>query len=151
MVIILTDEDYMKIALEHAKMAGDIGEVPVGALIVQNEKIISTGFNKRESSKNALLHAEIVAINSACEKLNGWRILNSTIYVTLEPCAMCAGAIINSRISRVVYGASDPKAGSFGSIINLAELPYNHRPRIVPNVCSEESAALLFDFFKKLR
>lgn len=141
----------MKIAIEQAKIAASMGEIPVGAVVVSDGNIISTGYNKREMLNNSLAHAEIVAIDSACRELNSWRILNSTLYVTLEPCAMCAGAIINSRIEKVVFGAFDPKAGSFGSLVNLSDLCYNHRPQIVSGVCEKECAGLLSNFFKELR
>lgn len=141
----------MKLAIDQAKIAASMGEVPVGAVVVSSGNIISKGYNKRELLNNSLAHAEIVAINSACKHLNSWRILNSTLYVTLEPCAMCAGAIINSRIDRVVFGASDPKAGSFGSLVDLSEVPYNHKPKIVSGVCEKECAEMLSSFFKELR
>ena len=147
----LNDGKYMQIAIGQAKMAASIGEVPVGAIVVVNGDVVSTGYNKRETLSNSLAHAEILAINSACKKLNSWRLLNATLYVTLEPCAMCAGAIINSRIERVVFGAFDHKAGSFGSLVNLSELPYNHRPQIVSGVCEKECGDLLSSFFKELR
>ena len=147
----MDDEKYMKAAIAQAEFAAKMGEVPVGAIIVSDGDIISTGFNKRECLNNSLAHAEIVAINVACEKLGCWRLLNSTLYVTLEPCAMCAGAIINSRIERVVFGAFDPKAGSFGSLVDLSKLPYNHKPEVVSGVCGEECSKLLSDFFDKLR
>ena len=147
----MDDEKYMKAAIAQAEFAAKMGEVPVGAIIVSDGDIISTGFNKRERLNNSLAHAEIVAINAACEMLGSWRLLNSTLYVTLEPCAMCAGAIINSRIERVVFGAFDPKAGSFGSLVDLSKLPYNHKPEVVSGVCGEECSKLLSDFFDKLR
>ena len=147
----MNDEQYMKMAIAQAKMAADMGEIPVGAIIVSDGDIISTGFNKREMLNNSLAHAEVVAINSACRALGAWRLLNSTLYVTLEPCAMCAGAIINSRIERVVFGAFDPKSGSFGSLVDLSKFPYNHKPVVVSGVCEEECAKLLSDFFQKLR
>ena len=147
----MDDEKYMKAAIAQAEFAAKMGEVPVGAIIVSDGDIISTGFNKRERLNNSLAHAEIVAINAACETLDRWRLLNSTLYVTLEPCAMCAGAIINSRSERVVFGAFDPKAGSFGSLVDLSKLPYNHKPEVVSGVCGEECSKLLSDFFDKLR
>ena len=141
----------MKLAIAQAEFAAKMGEVPVGAIIVRDGDIISAGFNKRECLNNSLAHAEVVSINVACEALGCWRLLNSTLYVTLEPCAMCAGAIINSRIERVVFGASDPKAGSFGSLVDLSKLPYNHKPEVVSGVCGEECSRLLSDFFYQLR
>lgn len=151
MICRVNDDKYMKLAIEQAKIAVSMGEIPVGAVIVSNGDIISTGYNKREMLTNSLAHAEIVAINSACKKVSSWRILNATLYVTLEPCAMCAGAIINSRIEKVVFGAYDPKAGSFGSLVNLSELCYNHQPKIVSGVCEKECADLLSNFFRELR
>ncbi len=145
------DEKYMKEALKEAKKAGLKKEVPIGAIIVCDNKIISRGKNRRECSQNALCHAEIDAINKACKKLNSWRLLNCTLYVTLEPCPMCAGAIINSRISRVVYGAKDPKAGSCHSVINLFDLPYNHKPKLTGGILEKECSEILSNFFKTLR
>lgn len=145
------DEKFMKKALEQAKKAASKGEVPIGCVIVKDGRIIASGYNKREEKKNSLLHAEMVAINSACKKLDAWRLCDCTLYVTLEPCPMCAGAIINSRIKRVVFGASDPKAGAFGSVVNLNEYPFNHKCLISSGVLGEECAAILSAFFRKLR
>ncbi len=147
----MTDEEIMKEAIALAKISGDEGEVPVGAVVTKDGEIIATGRNRRELGKNALYHAEIEAINNACEKLGGWRLWQCELYVTLEPCPMCAGAIINSRIKRVVFGASDNKAGSFGSVVDFNNLPYNHKPKIVSGVIEDECSALLSDFFAKLR
>ena len=141
----------MKAAILRAKTAAKHGETPVGCVIVKDGQIISSGRNKRENGKNALYHAEIQAIDKACKKLGGWRLHECDLYVTLEPCAMCAGAIINARIKNVYFGASDTKAGSFGSVINLADLPYNHKPVIHSGLLSEECSYLLSDFFKQLR
>ncbi len=141
----------MNKALEQAKLAFDEGEVPVGAIIVQHDKIISVGRNKRETQKNALLHAEIDAINNACKALGGWRLWNCEIYVTLEPCPMCAGAIINAHIPKVYFGAYDFKNGSCGTITNLFEMPYNFKPDCTGGIMQEQCAQLLKDFFKKLR
>jgi len=127
------------------------GEVPVGAVIVKDGEIIATGRNRRETEKNALHHAEIEAINNACKALGGWRLFGCDLYVTLEPCPMCAGAIINSRIKTVYFGAYDNKAGSFGSVADFNRLPYNHKPEIIAGVMEEECSKLLSDFFKKLR
>lgn len=143
--------EFMKIALKEANKAKELGEVPVGAIIVLDDKIIGKGYNLRENQKNSLYHAEIIAINQACRNIESWRLVNSTIYVTLEPCPMCAGAIINSRIQNVVFGASDYKAGSCGSVINLFELNYNHKPNIVSGILKNECSEILSDFFKKLR
>lgn len=145
------DEKFMKKALERAKKAASKGEVPIGCVIVKDGRIIASGYNKREEKKNSLLHAEMVAINSACKKLDAWRLCDCTLYVTLEPCPMCAGAIINSRIKRVVFGASDPKAGAFGSVVNLNEYPFNHKCLISSGVLGEECAAILSAFFRKPR
>ncbi|MBE6765478.1 MAG: nucleoside deaminase [Ruminococcaceae bacterium] len=145
------DDEMMLLALEQARIAADEGEVPVGAVCVRDGQVVSVGRNRRELGKNALYHAEIEAIDSACKKLGGWRLWQCELYVTLEPCPMCAGAIINSRLKRVVFGAYDKKAGSCGSVIDLFELPYNHKPEVVGGFMEEECAAVLREFFKKLR
>lgn len=129
---------FMKAAIEQAHMAGEIGEVPVGAVVVMGDTIISAAYNQRETQKSAVYHAEVNAINSACEILGGWRLWQCELYVTLEPCPMCAGAIINARIPRIVFGAYDPKAGSCGSIVDLFSFPYNHKPQIIGGVLEEE-------------
>lgn len=147
----MTDTEFMNIAIEQAKIAAEELEVPVGAVIVRNGEIVSVGRNRREIGKNALAHAEIEAIDLACKKLGGWRLWECEMYVTLEPCPMCTGAIINSRIRRLVYGASDYKAGSCGSVVNLFDLPYNHKPEMVSGFMAEECSALLSEFFAKLR
>lgn len=147
----MTDEYFMQVALEEAKKAYDLGEVPVGAVIVQEDNVISKAHNLREMEKQAIAHAEILAIEKACNTLGGWRLPRCTLYVTLEPCPMCAGAIINSRIDRVVFGAYDFKAGSCGSIVNLFELDYNHKPMLCGGVLQEECVYLLKSFFKELR
>ena len=145
------DEKYMSEALLLAQKAAELGEVPVGAVIVHGSEIIGKGYNKRETCKNSLKHAEIEAINEACTFLGGWRLSECELYVTLEPCPMCAGAIINSRIKRVVYGARDAKAGAFGSVINLNSYPLNHKTEFCVGVCECECAGMLSDFFKMLR
>lgn len=142
---------YMTEALCQAKLAYDDGEVPVGAVIVRNDEIVSTGRNRREKEKNALLHAEIDAINNACKALGGWRLWNCEIYITLEPCPMCAGAIINAHIPKVYFGAYDFKNGSCGTITNLFEMPYNFKPKAVGGIMQDECSQLLKDFFKNLR
>ena len=142
---------FMQKALELAKISAAEGEVPVGAIIVKGDEIVGTGRNRREYGKNALYHAEIEAIDNACKTLGGWRLWECDMYVTLEPCPMCAGAIINSRIKTVYYGASDLKAGSFGSVVDLNSLPYNHKPEIVSGVMQDEARKMLSDFFKGLR
>lgn len=141
----------MQKALELAKISAAEGEVPVGAVIVKGDKIVGAGRNRREYGKNALYHAEIEAIDNACKTLGGWRLWECDMYVTLEPCPMCAGAIINSRIKAVYYGASDLKAGSFGSVVDFNSLPYNHKPEIVSGVMQDEAREMLSDFFKALR
>ena len=145
------DERFMREALLCAQASAENGEVPVGAVIVKDGIIVSRGYNRRETDKNALCHAELEAIDSACRTLGGWRLWQCELYVTLEPCPMCAGAIINARIRRVVYGAQDPKAGSCGSVANLFELPYNHRPQLTGGVLEEECAAVLRNFFQNRR
>lgn len=144
-------EKYMKAALGRAKTAAKSGETPVGAVIVKDGKIIAGGRNRREYGKNAIYHAEISAINNACKKLGGWRLHECDLYVTLEPCPMCAGAIINARIKNVYFGAYDEKAGSLGSVVNLAELPYNHKPNVVGGILKEECKKQLSEFFCELR
>lgn len=141
----------MQKALELAKISAAEGEVPVGAIIVKGDEIVGTGRNRREYGKNALYHAEIEAIDNACKTLGGWRLWECDMYVTLEPCPMCAGAIINSRIKTVYYGASDLKAGSFGSVVDFNSLPYNHKPEIVSGVMQDDARKMLSDFFKGLR
>lgn len=149
----ITSEDlmYMKEAISLALMAEELDEVPVGALIVRDGKIISRAYNTREHSKCATHHAEILAIEEACRVLGGWRLPGCTLYVTMEPCAMCAGAIINARIPRVVFGAPDLRFGAFGSLINLAEVPLNHKPLVIGEVLKEENVEMLRSYFKKKR
>lgn len=141
----------MSLAMEEAKKAAAIGEVPVGAVVVCENEVVSAAYNTRETGKNALHHAEIKAIDLACQKLKGWRLHKCAIYVTLEPCPMCAGAIVNARLKRVVFGASDTKAGAFGSVFNINEMPLNHKPEIVSGICKEECSKMLSDFFALLR
>lgn len=145
------DEYFMKEALKCAKKAAALREAPIGAVIVREGSIIARGYNRREKDKNALRHAEITAIDRACKKLGGWRLPNCTMYVTLEPCPMCAGAIINSRIERVVFGAYDKKAGSVESVVKLFELPYNHKPDVCGGVLESECSNILTSFFSELR
>lgn len=146
-------DEYMKRALELAKEAADEGEVPVGAVIVQRKtgRIVGEGRNMRENAKNALAHAEIMAIDMACRTLGGWRLPDCAMYVTLEPCPMCCGAIINSRIDQVIFGAYDLKSGSAASVQRMFDLPYNYRPELIGGVMEQECADLLSDFFRKLR
>ena len=138
-------------AITLAKKAAACGEVPVGAVIVKDGEIIAEGRNMREEKQNALSHAEIEAINKACKKLNSWRLDGCEMYVTLEPCPMCTGAIINSRISTLVFGAYDHRAGSVDSVINLCDYPYNHKPEIYGGICEDECLEILQNFFKNLR
>lgn len=147
----MTDRDFMNLAIEQAKISASELEVPVGAVIVRNGEVVSVGRNRRELGKNALAHAEIEAIDLACKKLGGWRLWECEMFVTLEPCPMCTGAVINSRIRRLVFGASDYKAGSCGSVVNLFDLPYNHKPEVVSGFMQEECASLLTSFFAELR
>jgi tRNA(adenine34) deaminase len=147
----MTDRECMLLALEQAKLSANELEVPVGAVIVRNGELVSVGRNRRENGKNALAHAEIEAINLACKKLGGWRLWECEMFVTLEPCPMCAGAIINSRIRRLVYGTRDSKAGSCGSVVNLFDLPYNHKPQVEEGFMQEECSAILTEFFSNLR
>lgn len=141
----------MKRAVELAEISATEGEVPVGAVVVKDGQIVGEGRNRRELGKNSLYHAELEAIDSACKKLGGWRLWQCDLYVTLEPCPMCAGAIINARIKKVIFGAYDKKAGSFGSVADFNRIPYNHKPEIISGVMEDECSALLSDFFKELR
>lgn len=145
------DVEFMREAMSLAAKAEEIDEVPVGAVIVRDGRIIARAYNTREHSKCATHHAEILAIEEACRVLGGWRLIGCTLYVTMEPCAMCGGAIINARIPRVVYGAPDLRFGAFGSLINLAEVPLNHKPEIVGGVLGEENVQILRSYFKKKR
>ena len=147
----MTHRELMTRAIELAKQAAADGEIPVGAIISRDGKIIAEGRNLREKGRNALYHAEIIAIDKACKALDSWRLDDCIMYVTLEPCPMCTGAIINSRISKVVYGAYDLKAGSVDSVINLFNLPYNHRPEVQAGFMENECKDLMTDFFKNLR
>ena len=141
----------MKAALKLAQKAADEGEVPVGAVVVCDGKIVGRGRNRRETKKNAVHHAEIEAIQKACKKLGGWRLHKCDLYVTLEPCPMCTGAIINARIKNLYYGAKDEKAGSCGTVINLFDLPYNHKPEVISGIMEKECSDILKRFFKDLR
>lgn len=147
-----TDEFYMAMAMKLAREAAEEGETPVGAVIVRSDGFIAgKGRNRREEERNALCHAEVIAIDEACRTLGGWRLSGCTLYVTLEPCPMCAGAIINSRLDRVVYAAQDSAAGSAGSLVNLFELGYNHQPEVEYGIMKAESEELLKSFFSELR
>ncbi len=146
------DELFMREAIALATKAAEMDEVPVGAVVVhKGERIVGRGYNARETEKNALCHAEIMAINEACRTLGGWRLPECELFVTLEPCTMCAGAVINSRIDRVVYGAPDLRAGAFGTLISLNDLPLNHKAEIVGGVLGDECAEILRSYFKKKR
>ena len=143
---------YMKEALKQAKKAYALGEVPIGCVIVYEDKIIGRGYNRRNTDKNTLAHAEITAINRASKKMGDWRLEDCTLYVTLEPCQMCAGAIVQSRITNVVMGCMNPKAGCGGSILNILEMPeFNHQVNVTRGVMEEECSQILQDFFKELR
>ena len=147
----MQDLVFMQAALSLAREAGADGEVPVGCIIVRGDKIVGRGRNRREKDKTALGHAEIEAIADACRNLGGWRLWDCTLYVTLEPCPMCAGAIINARIPRVVFGATDDKCGACGSVCDLFQMDFNHHPQVEKGLLEEESRALLEEFFKELR
>ena len=141
----------MSLALEQAKLSALEGEVPVGAVVTRNGEVVSVGRNRREYGKNALYHAEIEAINEACKKLGGWRLWECEMYVTLEPCPMCAGAIVNSRIRKVYFGAKDEKNGAVVSVMQMFDFPFTHKPEFESGVMEAECAGILSEFFKKLR
>ena len=147
----MDDIYFMKKAINQALVAKKYGEVPVGAVVVTDGKVISRGYNRRETAQAATAHAELIAIERACKKLGRWRLSGCTLYVTLEPCTMCSGAVINSRIDRVVIGTPDPKAGAMGGMADILTYPVNHKPDVTVGVMQEECSALLKDFFKELR
>jgi tRNA(adenine34) deaminase len=148
----MDDIEWMKIAIAEALKAEAIGEVPIGAILVRNGEIVGRGYNRREIDRDPTAHAEMIAIREASSHLRGWRLLNTTLYVTLEPCPMCAGAIVQSRIAKVVFGASDPKAGCAGTLMNLLqEERFNHQVEVVSGVLGTECSQLLTQFFRKLR
>lgn len=148
----IKDEKYMRLAIVEAQKAAALGEVPIGAIIVYEEKVIATAHNLRETTQNAVTHAELWAIQEACQQIGSWRLENTTLYVTLEPCAMCAGAILQSRIPRVVYGARDPKGGCVHSLYTLLnDDRFNHTCDVTEGILQEECGALLTDFFRSLR
>ena len=147
----MTDEELMRAALDEAREAAVLGEVPVGAVVAKDGEIIARAHNLRENGKNATYHAELMAIDAACKALGGWRLWQCELFVTLEPCPMCSGAILNSRIRRVVYGAADTKAGCCGSVTDLFALPFNHHPAVENGLRAEEAQALLQAFFLRLR
>jgi len=146
------DEAFMQQALALAREAAELGEVPVGAVAVHDGKVIGTGFNRREVDRHPLAHAEMLAMDAAARSLGVWRLSGVTLYVTLEPCAMCAGALVQSRVTRLVFGTSDPKAGAVGSLYNLVEEPrHNHRLQVTSGILADESRQLLKTFFERLR
>lgn len=146
-----SDSYYMDIAITQATKAAALGEVPVGAVIVKDGEVIAAAHNLRETDQNALAHAEVLAIEQACRKLGSWRLAGCTLYVTLEPCPMCSGAIINSRIDKVVYGAADLRAGCADSVVRLFSLPFNHTPQLVAGIREDACRQLLQHFFSSLR
>ena len=143
--------EFMKEAIALAGEAARLGEVPVGAVVVKDGEIISRAYNLRENGGGATAHAELLAVEKACQRLGSWRLSGCDVYVTLEPCPMCAGAMINARVDRVIYGAKDFRGGAFGSLIDLNMYPLGHKPEIISGVCEEECLALLQDFFKNRR
>ncbi len=146
------DERWMQVALQEAEAAAQKGEVPVGAVVVHNGQLIAKSHNLRELNKDPLAHAELLAIAEAAEHLDRWRLIDCTLYVTLEPCPMCAGAIVNSRLDRIVFGASDPRAGSCGSILNIVEDErLNHRPEVTRGILQPQCSEILSNFFRALR
>ncbi|MDX8292193.1 tRNA adenosine(34) deaminase TadA [Metabacillus indicus] len=146
------DQMYMELAVKEALKAKAIGEVPIGAVIVLNDEVIGAGYNLRETDQRSIAHAEMIAIDEACRQTGSWRLEDATMYVTLEPCPMCAGAIVLSRVKRVVYGASDPKGGCAGTLMNLLdESRFNHQSEVTRGVLEEECGRLLSDFFRELR
>ena len=147
----MQDHEFMGEALALAREAAADGEVPVGCVIVRDGQVVGRGRNRREKERSALAHAEIEAIDEACRTLGGWRLWDCTLYVTLEPCSMCAGAILNARIPRVVFGASDRKYGAVGSVCSLFSMDFNHHPAVESGLRAEEAAALMEDFFRELR
>ncbi|MCV9887380.1 tRNA adenosine(34) deaminase TadA [Metabacillus halosaccharovorans] len=148
----MNDQYYMKLALDEAEKAKEIGEVPIGAVIVLNNTVISSAHNLREREQRSIAHAEILAIDKACKEIGSWRLENATLYVTLEPCPMCAGAIVLSRIGRVVYGASDPKGGCAGTLMNLLqEERFNHQVDLTKGIEEQACSELLSSFFRELR
>lgn len=150
--IVASDEDFMALAIAEAKKAWDIGEVPVGSVVVCDGQVVSTGFNRRETWQDPTAHAELIAMRRAAEKLGSWRLVDCTVYVTLEPCPMCAGTMVNARVKRVVYGARDPKAGAARTLFALLEDPrLNHRVEVRELCRAEECGKLLTDFFEEIR
>ena len=148
----LNDEKYMRLAIDEALKAKDKLEVPIGAVIVQDDEVVASAYNLRETEQRSVAHAELLAIDEACKKLGTWRLEDATLYVTLEPCPMCAGAIVLSRVKRVVFGAYDPKGGCAGTLLNLLEFEkFNHQAQVVGGMLEEECGSLLTTFFRELR
>lgn len=146
------DEKYMKLALKEAKKARDINEVPIGCVIVRDDKVIGKGYNKRNTDKNVLSHAELIAIKQACKKTGDWRLEDCTMYITLEPCQMCAGAMVQARLQRAVIGSMNPKAGCGGSVLNILQMAeFNHQVDVERGVLEEECSSILTEFFFDLR
>ncbi len=145
------DEGFMRFAIEQAQIAAALGEIPVGAVVVKDGQVIGRGYNRREVDGSATAHAEVLAIEDACKALGTWRLTDCELYVTLEPCPMCAGAIINARIRRVIYGVKDEKAGCCGSVADFFAMPFNHTPLSRSGILEEECRNLLTDFFQQLR
>ncbi len=145
------DEEFMRLAIEQAQLAAQLGEIPVGAVVVKDDQVIGRGYNRREIDSSATAHAEVLAIEDACKHLGTWRLTDCELYVTLEPCPMCAGAIINARIRRVIYGAKDDRAGCCGSVADFFVMPFNHNPLSRSGILADECKTLLLDFFSALR
>lgn len=145
------DEEFMRLAIEQAQLAAQLGEIPVGAVVVKDDQVIGRGYNRREIDSSATAHAEVLAIEDACKHLGTWRLTDCELYVTLEPCPMCAGAIINARIRRVIYGAKDERAGCCGSVADFFVMPFNHNPLSRSGILADECKTLLLDFFSSLR
>lgn len=148
---LLRDENFMRLAIEQAQIAAALGEIPVGAVVVKDGQVIGRGYNRREVDSSATAHAEVLAIEDACKALGTWRLTDCELYVTLEPCPMCAGAIINSRIRRVIYGVKDERAGCCGSVADFFAMPFNHTPLSRSGILEEDCRKLLTDFFQQLR
>lgn len=145
-------EKYMKLALKEAKKAYDLNEVPIGCVIVKDDKVVGKGYNKRNTDKNVLSHAELIAMKQACKKTGDWRLEGCTMYITLEPCQMCAGAMVQARLENAVIGSMNPKAGCAGSILNILQMEqFNHQVNVTTGVLEEECSQILTDFFAELR
>jgi tRNA(adenine34) deaminase len=148
----VTDEAYMRVALAEAAEAAMLGDVPIGAVVVHDGKIIARGQNRREADRDPTAHAELLALRQAARHLGGWRLAGCTVYATLEPCPMCAGALLQARVDRLVYGAADPKAGAAGSVVDLFQgVRFNHTVQVTPGVCEAECREILQKFFAALR